>query len=506
MVFFLRRHWLIIMVMLGLPVILQAQPYQPETQDDLMREIAMILDDEDFENAFWGIHIKDLSKGTTLFQRNSRKSFMPASNTKLYTTATGLELLGPDFRYQTDLFYEGTIEDSVLYGSLIVRGSGDPTIGGRYHEDDHTWIFRQWADALKDAGIAAIQGDIIGDDRIFDDIPLGLGWAWDNATYSYSAQLSGLSFNENCIDVEIIGTQRGRPARILHEPLSTSYVNILNNTLTIPFGSEPLDRYQRFEGTNDINITSLVREGDTITTSLSVHSPTLFFTHVLRETLIREGIPVFGGIRDIARVPIKPDYDKQATLVTSYYSEPLAQITATTNKESQNLYAEQLLKTIGLLDTEEVSENHPVQGSHEGGLRVQLNFLADAGLDTSRVLLVDGSGLSRRNMVTPEMTTTLLTYMWNHPDEEVREAFLNSLPVAGIDGTLETRFHSSLSFNNARAKTGYVSNVRSLSGYVNSSNKSPLVFSIMSNHYTASTHKINKLHEKIVNLLAGYLL
>lgn len=474
---------------------------QPENQVELMREISKILEDEEFENAFWGIHIKDLDNGTTLFQRNHKKSFLPASNAKLYTTASALEILGPDYQYQTNLYYEGTIEDSVLYGPLFIRGSGDPTIGGRYHDDDRTWIFRQWTNALKEVGIARIEGDIVGDDDIFDDIPLGLGWAWDDISYCYSAQLSGLSYNENCVDVKIIGTNKGQPAKILHEPNETSYINIINNTLTIHADSSDKDRYHRFEGTNEINITSLVPEGDTITTSLSVHNPTLFFTHVFKETLINEGIPIFGGIREIARVPTKPDYENKAKLISSYNSVPLSEIIATTNKDSQNLYAEQLLKTIGLFD---INDDDPIKGSHEGGIKVQLNFLESAGIDTSRVLLVDGSGLSRRNMITPEMTTKLLTYMWNHPDESIREAFLDSFPIAGIDGTLEHRFHSSLSYNNTRAKTGYVSNVRSLSGYVASSGGSQIAFSIMSNHYTAPTKKINKLHEQIVNLLAGY--
>lgn len=477
-----------------------SQTIKSETQAELMREIAKVLEDEAFENAFWGVHIKDLNKGTTLFQRNSNKSFMPASNVKLYTTAAALVLLGPGFRYQTDLYYEGAIEDSVLYGSLIVRGSGDPTFGGRFHDDDRTWIFRKWAGSIKEAGIARIEGDIIGDDSIFDDIPLGLGWAWDNLSYWYSAQLSGLSYNENCIDVKIIGTKKGRPAKIMYEPFETSYVSIINNTLTVHPDSSRKSRYHRFEGTNDINIFSLVPEGDTVKTSLSVHNPTLFFTHVFKETLIREGIPVFGGIREMAKVPIKPDYTNRAVLLTGYDSVPLAEIISAINKDSRNLYADQLLKTIGLLDT----EYHPAPGSHEGGIKVQLDFLDYAGLDTSRVLLVDGSGLSRRNMITPEMTTTLLAYMWNHPDKYIRDAFIESLPVAGIDGTLEDRFLSGPSYNNARAKTGFVSNVRSLSGYVTSYGDSPLVFSIMSNHYTAPTKEINKLHEQIVNLLAGY--
>ncbi|MEX0929375.1 MAG: D-alanyl-D-alanine carboxypeptidase/D-alanyl-D-alanine-endopeptidase [Balneolales bacterium] len=496
----IHRYCLLAILVVLFPCMAATQPMQPESRADLVREIAGILENEAFENAFLGIHVKDLKNGTTLFQQNSGKSFMPASNTKLYTTATALELLGPDFRYQTDLFYEGVIEDSVLYGALVVRGSGDPTIGGRYHDDDPAWMFRQWAAAIKDAGISRIEGDIIGDDDIFDDTPLGLGWSWENLSYWYAAQLSGLSFNENSVEVKIIGTRPGQPAEILF-PFETDYVNIINNTITIHPDSTDKEEYQRFEGTNDIHITSLVLPGDTVETSLSVHNPTLFFVHELKKTLIREGISVTGGIRDIARVPVKPDYENRTTHITSYYSEPLKEIIFTTNKDSQNLFAEQLLKTIGLLGSK---DDRPVQGSYQGGLEVQKNFLSHAGLDTSRVQLVDGSGLSRKNIVTPEVTTALLSYMWNHPREDIRDAFINSFPIAGVDGTLEHRFLVGYSYNNTRAKSGYVSNVRSLSGYVNSFNGTPLAFSIMSNHYTVSTSRIDRLHEQIVNLLAGY--
>lgn len=478
-------------------ILATALPAQPRA--DLMREIAEIIDHEDVDNAFWGIHIKDLNQGTTLFQRNPRKSFMPASNTKLYTTATALELLGPDYQYQTDLYYDGVIEDGVLYGSLIVRGSGDPTFGGRFHDDDPAAIFRQWADALYDLGIERIEGDIIGDNRIFDDVPYGRGWAWDNLSFGYSPQLSGLSFNENVIDITVNGTRDGQPAEIMYEPHNTSYVDIINNTLTIHTDSSGKDRYHRFEGTNEINVFSLVPGGDTVETTLSIHNPTLFFTHVFKETLIREGIPVIGGIRDMARVPIQPDYDRAEPVIT-YHSVPLAEIVSVTNKDSQNLYAEQMLKTIGLLYTGDEAE----PGSHQAGLKVQMDFLAEAGLDTSRVRLADGSGLSRRNLITPELTTDLLTWMWHHPDDAIREAFLESLPVAGIDGTLETRFRFGPSYNNARAKTGYVAHVRTLSGYVTGAGGTPIAFSIMSNHYTLPTRRINRMHERIINVLAEW--
>ncbi|GIV61352.1 MAG: peptidase M15 [Rhodothermaceae bacterium] len=459
-----------------------------------------LFDAPRYENAWWAARIVDLTDGTVVYERNARRSFIPASNTKLYTTAAALEQLGPDYRYQTVLYADGPVANGVLRGNLIVRGSGDPSIGGRFTDGDRTAVFRAWADSLRAAGITRIEGDLIGDDDVFDDVPLGYGWSWDDETYWYGAEISGLSFNDNCVDVTIAPTTPGAPARIFWEPDSTDYVRVVNQTLTLPADSSLDEGYERLRGTNILRLYSRVPADRPDTESLTVNNPTRYFVHVLRETLLRQGIAVQGRPVDVDDLSIKPDYEDDALLrVATHLSPPLARIVEVINKESQNLYAEQLLRTLGA--ERAASDSLSLPGSAERGLAAVMETLVRAGIDTSRVQLVDGSGLSRLNLVTAEMTSRLLTYLWHHPDPAVREAFLGSLPVGGEDGTLEYRFRDTPVRGRVRAKTGTVGNVSTLSGYVTSTDGTPYAFVLMANHYTTKTRDVRATLDEAVRLL-----
>ena len=482
---------------------LAAQPMQPPLTD----AIEAILNDEAFANAWWAAWIVNLNTGELLYERNAGRSFIPASNTKLYTTAAALDQLGPDFRYHTYVFADGPVVDGVLEGNLIVRGAGDPVIGGRFNDGDRTEVFRAWADSLRAAGITYVRGDLIGDDDVFDDQPLGYGWSWDDEPYWYSAEISGLSFNDNCVDVTIEAAQTpGAPGNVSWEPGGTDYVRVINRTLTLPADSSLEEGYARARGTNVIDLTSRVPAGDIDEESLTVGNPTLYFVHVLRETLLRAGIPVEGRPVDVDDAPIKPDYEKgMLRRIAVHTSPPLSEIVHVLNKKSHNLYAEMLLKTLAAerpLDPEAFDPEDYPPGSAERGLAVAMETFARAGVDTSRIQLVDGSGLSRMNLVTAEMTGAILTYMWHHPDPATREAFLASLPVSGTDGTLEYRYTDDFMRGKVRAKTGTVSNASTLSGYVVGRDETPYAFVLMSNHFTVKTSEIRAAQDAVVRLLA----
>ena len=482
---------------------LAAQPMQPP----LSASIEQILDDEAFANAWWAAWIMNLDTGELVYERNAARSFIPASNTKLYTTAAALDQLGPDFRYHTVVYADGPVVDGVLEGNLIVRGSGDPVIGGRFNDGDRTEVFRAWADSLRAAGITYVRGDLIGDDDVFDDQPLGYGWSWDDEPYWYSAEISGLSFNDNCVDVTIEAAQTpGAPGRVSWEPGGTDYVRVINRTLTIPADSSLVEGYARARGTNVLELSSRVPAGDIDEESLTVSNPTRYFVHVLRETLLRAGIPVEGRPVDVDDAPIKPDYDGGALRrIAVHTSPPLSQIVEVLNKKSHNLYAEQLLKTLAAerpLDPQTHAPEEYPPGSAERGLAVAMETFARAGVDTSRIQLVDGSGLSRMNLVTAEMTGAVLTYMWRHPDPATREAFLASLPISGVDGTLEYRYRDDFMRGKVRAKTGTVSNASTLSGYVAGADGTPYAFVLMSNHYTVKTSEVREAQDAVVRLLA----
>lgn len=486
----------------------QARQFNTEYRSTLIRSIMPLLNDPVFENALWGVQVIDLNTGAPLFSRNAQKSMMPASNTKLYTTAVGLELLGPEFRYETRLWATGNIEKGVLKGNLVIEGSGDPTISGRFTDDDRTLVFRQWAQSLKSMGITRIDGNIIGDDTIFDDVALGNSWSWDYTTYWYAAEIGGLSFNENCIDAVIIGTTVGEPAIIAWEPFETSYVQIVNETVTTPKGSSPRAIYDRPWGTNTIYIRNYVPEGDTIRYSLSVGNPALFFAHVMRETFEKEGIQVTGSLYDRHGLSLVEGYKTSASLVAAYTSPTLEEIVYILNKRSQNMFAENLLKTVGAhhkMKMTGLTETSGLEASARDGFRAGWPVFGSAGIDTTRLRLADGSGMSRINLVAPAMTTRLLHYMWHHPDPAVRHAYINSLPLGGEEiGTLRTMFRSGPAAASVAAKTGTIGYARALSGYVTAADGTPLAFSIMVNHHTIGNVQSNRIIESIVNTLASF--
>ncbi len=479
----------------------------PKSSKDLGKEIDRLLDVDQFENAIWGVQVVDLSSGRVLYERNARKSFTPASNMKMYTTSAALDQLGSDFTYKTRVYAFGSVVDSVLHGYLVVKGSGDPSIGGHFNDGDVTATFRSWADSLRAHGIRRIDGDIVGDDDVFDDVALGLGWNWDNETYWYSAEMGGLAFNDNCVDVTIEGTEPGRPGRVSWEPDGTDYVQIQNATLTVAADQSLDEGYERLRGSNTIRLSSMVPAGREDKESISISNPTRYFVHVLRSTLIASGVPVSGDVVDVDDSIVRPDYDRSdAKLVATYESPPLSELVAVINKPSHNLWAEQLLKTLGLRAAPDTLGMMPLPalGTTDRGIDQAMVTFAAAGVDTSRIQMADGSGLSRMNLITPEMNTHLLEYIWAHPDTSVSGAFIRSLPIGGVDGTLETLVREGPAVGNLRAKTGTLTGARNLSGYITSSKGTPLAFALLCNHYTVKTREVNAVQRKFVDLLARY--
>ena len=477
---------------------------QAVSQQDLASTIDQLFEQEKYQNAIWAAKVIDLSTGETLYERNAEVSLMPASNAKLYTSAAALDILGPSFKYETVLYADGPIVQGVLEGNLFVRGSGDPSIGGRYYEDeDPTQAFRDLARALRADGIRVIDGNIIGDDNFMDDAPLGIGWSWDDEPYYYSAEVSALSFYDNAIQFIARGQQPGMPATLNWAPLQTTYVDVNNRSITLHADSSKDMEYVRLRNSNQIDVLSEVPQGVIDTTYISVSNPTLYFVHVFRDVLLEEGITVKGRILDVDDLAIVPKYEVRRLRPQAVHTSPrLGRIVETLNKESQNLYAELIMRTIGV--------HHPVDdpdidpGSSEMGIAAAMATFARAKMDTSRIQLVDGSGLSRMNLVTANMTANLLSYMWNHPYATVRQSFYDSLPIGGIDGTLEDRFERGSAYQNVRAKTGTLTGASSLSGYVNSRAETPLLFVIMCNNYTIKTSEVRRTQDEVVRLLAEY--
>jgi len=490
---------LVVMVLFALscgsPSFRRGLPTDPLTR--LQGQLEMLFADPAFSNAFWGVLIQSAETGEIIFSHNQDKSFVPASNMKLFTTAVALMKLSPEFCYTTKLYGLGEVDDEgTLRGPLVIEGSGDPTISGRFHQGMITATFQAWAESLSSWGVRVIAGDIIGDDDVFDDQYMGWGWSWDYQTEWYAAQISGLSFNDNCVDISIRpGEHVGDLARMDLRP-ATSYITVNNALRTCQHLWEGQWEIHRHPESNLVDLVGCIAlEDQGYEGWFTVHNPTLFTVTVFKEVLSARGIQVTGQAVDI------DDMDKASLAgykeiwspLAVHTSPPLGEIIKVINKRSQNYYAEQLLKTLGVV--------FQGQGSFSSGVQVVKESLSELGISPSQFVMVDGSGLSRHNFITPRQLVTLLGHMIRH---RYFSYFWDSLPIAGLDGTIGLRMRRTAAQEKVWAKTGYVDRVRALSGYVSSLDGEMFIFSMMVNNYTAPTSLAEDVQDRACQLLASF--
>ena len=435
-----------------------------------------VLADPDLPTAFWGLVVRDARTGRVVLSRNAEKSFLPASNLKLLTTATALDELGPDFRYTTRLYDLGTASDSTFTGDLVVRGSGDPTFGSADRGDP----LGTWAEALYDAGVRRVVGRIVGDDDAFEDARYSEGWDVTHiATESYAPASGGLVWNDNLVGIRIEGGAAGQAVRFESDPPGFATLRGAARTA----GRGRLD-IERLLGTDEFTVRGVVPTGYRGTLEVPVANPTLYAVYGFAEALADAGIDVSRAERvDVDDLPAPVDYgDAQPLRV--YVSPPLAEIVEQINRESDNLYAEQVFRTLGGGAVDEAED------------RVRA-FVTAAGADGDGLSVVDGSGLSRKDLVTPDALAAVLRAMRSHP---ARAAFVRSLPEGGGDGsTLRNR----LGGVPVRAKTGSLQAVRCLAGYVDGPDGTPYVFVLMANNYTTGGRQIAAAQDRIVRAIAS---
>ncbi len=470
--------------------------YRTADQPELVamhQQIWDIIEAPHFKPSYFGIYIEQPEERRVIFAHDPHKLFMPASNMKLFTTATALEILGPDYTYNTGLYLDGIIEKGIAKGDLYVKGSGDPTISGRHYDGDMLHVFKRWSCELKKQGVKKIEGRLIGDDNLFEEQELGYGWAWDDLSYYYAAKISGISFNDNCQDLYLIPADSvGQPAKILTKP-SINYMQIQNELQTVPADSEKYIDFYRYPGTETVHLFGTIPvDSDTVIEWVTVDNPTLFFLNTFKKCLEDSGITLLNT-KDIDDLEInKPDY-KKMQLLAQHESVPMSEIVRTINKVSQNFYAETVQKTLGLATHR--------KASRKDGIKAEKEWFAEIGIPPDNIFIVDGSGLSRHNLVSPYQMGTLLRTMKYHRHNQI---FFNSLPIGGVDGTLKNRLEGSNAQGHVHAKTGYVGRVRTLSGYVNAKDGTDYIFSIMVNHYPTPTSLVNKIQDQIVTLLYNF--
>lgn len=474
-----------------------AAPSGPSAQDlspaltRLRLDLNAVLHAPALASGTWGVIVKSLRSGDVLFELNSRKLLTPASNVKVITLAAAAHTLGWDHTFETRVLGLGAIDFGFLDGDLIVQGTGDPSLT----EDDGSaqQAFRMWADRLKTQGVSTLSGRVIGDDRAFDDEPLGAGWMWDDLDQGYSAGIGALQFNRDAARLTITpGPGVGEPASTDLVP-DSSGLTLRNRVRTAAADAPPRIRTRRVPGTPILDVSGSVPLGTSaIQRTVAVENPTQYFVAELRKALIANGIDVRGTAVDIDALSA-PLRLQDAVPLVIHRSPPLAVLADTLMKLSQNQYAETLVKTMGA---------RAGDATFEGGRKVMTELVQSWGVDATDLFLADGSGLSRYNLITPAALVTVLSHV--HADAELKGPFEAALPVASEAGTLAERLKGTRAAGIVHAKTGSMSNVRSIAGYMKTAEDEPIVFAIIANNYGMPGAEADRVADGILTRLASF--
>jgi D-alanyl-D-alanine carboxypeptidase/D-alanyl-D-alanine-endopeptidase (penicillin-binding protein 4) len=462
----------------------------------LQTDLSTIFNAPIMTRGVWGVDIRVAESGEPLFRHNADKLMMPASNMKILTLAAAAQAFGWDHRFSTTLETTAAIDNGVLRGDLFIRGTGDPTISTRANRSKQ--VFDEWAAALRSAGIAEIEGRIIGDDNAFDDEGLGPGWSWDYLEAGYASPTGALQYNENVADLTIApGAAVGDPVVFRLE--AGSGLTVTNRATTAPAaqGSERGSiNLRRRVDKPELELSGTLPLGaESITRTVAVINPTQFFAQGVRDALSARGIQVRGAAVDLDEVAgevLRDGLDRRVLVKSD--SPSLREIATVLMKVSQNQYGETLLKALGA--------RKGTIGSTDSGRAAAIETFASWNIPPDAYVMSDGSGLSRYNYVAPSTITSVLRRMYGDPQH--RDAFLGTLPIAGRDGTIATRLRRSRAEGNALAKTGSIANVRSLSGFVRTRDGEMLVFAIIANDFVIPAATVNWAADLAVETLANF--
>jgi D-alanyl-D-alanine carboxypeptidase/D-alanyl-D-alanine-endopeptidase (penicillin-binding protein 4) len=488
---------------------LVAQLPVPAVAAGLPENIQKLIDSSPAaRTAFWGIQIVDLATGKTLYERNSEHYFVPASNAKLFSTALALTRLGPDFTFQTRVLAAGPPDaQGRIAGDLRLAGGGDPNLSARAipyrmgpSSGNPLAAIEDLADQLVARGIRSVAGDIVGDDTWYVWQPYATGWAIDDPQSDDGPPISALTVADNVLTLSVRpGAAAGEVATLSLNPPSEFY-RIENRVRTIAAGGERRIHFRRIPGSRDALLWGAIPLRDRGQELLiSVEDPAEFAAQALRSALEARGVTVYGGARaehlmpdgpgDLTQAP--PPEPNAGVELAHHLSARLIEDLRVTAKVSQNLHAELALRAVG-----RARRN---VGSFEAGMEEMKAFLTEVGVDPAGYNLLDGSGLSRLDLITPATAVKLLRYMYDSP---ARESWLSILPVGGQDGTLSTRFGGTAGAGRVYAKTGSLSHVSALSGYIQRADGNWVAFSILVNNYGGrGAAEVRGVMDRICNLV-----
>ena len=463
---------------LGWLLVWSALAAQPRTLADSLNKL---LTADWLRFGYCGIVVRDLQTGETLYQRDAERVLIPASNNKLLVTAGALALLGADYRLRTEVWRHGTVDaDGVLKGDLILVGKGDASLS--YGD------LQKLAQQVREAGIRRVEGRLLYDDTWLDAERYGFGWNIDDEPFGYQAQMSALCAERNAVRLYARPAEKGgEPPQVRLDP-PTDYVQVINLARTVPKGTPNTAlSATRLRARNQIILTGTIAEDaqEVLVGRYAVENPSRYAAWLFRQALQEAGVSVPAELAPTA-LALHPNAMRIATPL----SPPMSEIVALINKPSDNLLTEMVLKVIG--------KERAGEGTTAAGIRVLMEFLRSAGLEMGAVQMVDGSGLSRMNAISPENLVRLLVYMARSP---YAEAYRRSLPIYGEDGTLRNRLRNTPVQGKGFAKTGSLYRVSSLSGYLVCRSGRTVAFSIVMNFYTVSASEARALQDAIVQAL-----
>ncbi len=458
--------------------------------------VESILADSSAGRASWGILVADQNTGNPLYALNPEHFFSPASNAKIFTTALALAQLGSDYRFHTTLESNGILgADGRLAGDFILVGRGDPDLSNRkfpYDQQEETYgpvdtVLAEMVDAAVAKGLKEVDGNIVADDSYFPYDPYPAGWNVGDLFFKFGAPVSAIDFNDNSVSVEMRpGASLGAQPAIAVQPEAAA--GRFGFELTTAASGEQSDfAVVRQPGAAFLLLRGSISLGHApMRTELAMLDPAETAAADLQQLLEARGVAVRGEIRVQHGAPPRTSpsgepilgpslaatsHSANSLILAEHVSQPLLEIVRVTNKTSQNLHAELLLRTVG---REKLGT-----GSTAAGLKIERDFLTAAGIAHADVILSDGCGLARDDLVTPRAVVALLSYALHQP---WGDAFVATLPVAGVDGTLEHRLRNTAAAGVVEAKTGSADHVRALSGYATTGRGEHLVFSIFDNN------------------------
>lgn len=466
-------------------------------ENSIDRAIKALSKDPQLKNASISFVVRDVDSNNVISEWNPDQSMISASTMKVVTTASALEILGSYAKFKTSIKYDGYIDSNcILHGNIYIDGGGDPTLGSKYFKKEKFLLFENWATEIKNLGIDSINGRVIGDGSYFSDEYVASTWTWGDIGNYYGAGSSGLSIYDNTISFEFSSGPNVGDSTYLDCFYPYSPDLVINNRVKAGktkkdeayiYGG-PYNPFRIIKGRIPVGQEGFIVKG-------SMHDPSYVAAFELETALWNAGVKVGVPATTVRKMMLIGDVPpEKRTLISEHKSPSLSRIVYWTNLISNNLFADHLLKHVG------VKKYH--DGSVFSSTLAIKKYWISKGLDMTGFYMNDGSGLSRSNAITANQLVGILIYMKNN--SKFTKSFVSSLPVAGKTGTLRTIGKRTKIYGNLKAKSGTMTRVKSYAGYVTSASGKNLSFAIIVNNYNCTSFQIKKKVEKVMVALGDY--